>query len=276
MPEGPEIRQAADKIQKAIAGKPLAKVEFGFPHLKPYEALFTGGRVLGIRTLGKAMLTDIEAQDGSRYVMYSHNQLYGRWSVRKAGPYPKSTRQLRVAFVTATHMALLYSATEIAVMPAGEETGHPFVRRAGPDVLDATLTPEAVAERLTERRFAGRRVGGLLLDQGFVSGVGNYLRSEAMHLAGVSPVARVKDLNAEQRLKLAQAILWTARQSYETGGLTVPTELAASLKAAGTPRRGYRHQVFNRAGWPCRVCGGQIEKRLDSGRRVYICPGCQP
>ena len=34
MPEGPEIRRAADNLEAAIKGKPLTDVWFAFPQLK--------------------------------------------------------------------------------------------------------------------------------------------------------------------------------------------------------------------------------------------------
>jgi endonuclease-8 len=276
VPEGPEIRKAADKIEQAIARRPLTRVFFAFEHLKPYEALFTGGVVERVRTVGKAMLTDVLAADGAAYTIYSHNQLYGRWNVRKSGPYPDSRRSLRLALGTETKMALLYSATDIAVMPRGAEAEHPFIRRAGPDALDVAVTPALVAERLADKRFARRRLGGLLLDQAFLTGIGNYLRSEALFLARVDPEARPADLSDAQRLALAEALLWATRQSYAHGGLTVPVELAAELKARGVPRRGYRHHVFGRDGRPCHHCGAPVERQESAGRRVYVCPACQP
>ncbi|STD18540.1 endonuclease 8 [Enterobacter asburiae] len=38
MPEGPEIRRAADSLEAAIKGKPLTDVWFAFPQLKPFES----------------------------------------------------------------------------------------------------------------------------------------------------------------------------------------------------------------------------------------------
>ena len=37
MPEGPEIRIAADQVAKAVQGIPLDEVYFAFPRLKAYE-----------------------------------------------------------------------------------------------------------------------------------------------------------------------------------------------------------------------------------------------
>ena len=52
MPEGPEIRLAADKIAEAIVGKPTTEVFFEFPQLKQFEARLTGRTVTGIETYG--------------------------------------------------------------------------------------------------------------------------------------------------------------------------------------------------------------------------------
>ena len=59
-------------------------------------------------------------------------------------------------------------------------TTHPFLQRVGPDVLDPNLTPEVVKERLLSPRFRNRQFAGLLLDQAFLAGLGNYLRVEIL------------------------------------------------------------------------------------------------
>ena len=45
MPEGPEIRRAADKLEAAIKGEPLTNVWFAFPQLQPYQTQLIGQRV---------------------------------------------------------------------------------------------------------------------------------------------------------------------------------------------------------------------------------------
>ncbi len=48
MPEGPEIRRAADSLEAAIKGKPLTDVWFAFPQLKPFESQLVGQSVTSI------------------------------------------------------------------------------------------------------------------------------------------------------------------------------------------------------------------------------------
>ena len=167
MPEGPEIRRAADKLEAAIKGEPLTNVWFAFPQLQPYQTQLTGQRVTHIATRGKALLTHFSGG----LTLYSHNQLYGVWRVVDAGVEPQSNRVLRVRLQTASKAILLYSASDIDILTAEQVANHPFLLRVGPDVLDMTLTAEQVKARLLSAKFRNRQFSGLLLDQAFLAGL---------------------------------------------------------------------------------------------------------
>ncbi|MEL6822157.1 MAG: endonuclease VIII [Calditrichota bacterium] len=271
MPEGPEIRLAADKIAKAIVEKPVEEIFFAFEHLKHYEELFTGDKILRIETYGKAMLTRF----ANGWNIYSHNQLYGKWQVVKRGNLPQTNRQLRLAIHVADKSALLYSASDIEVLPDEEVAHHPFIARIGPDLLSPDITLERVREQFTDKRFFRRGLLSLLLDQKFLAGVGNYLRSEILYVAGVHPSMRPKDCTEEQLDKLAEAALNLTRQSYKTKGITNDLERVKQLKSAGFTRREYRHHVFVRHGLTCYDCEDKIVKEISGGRKYCYCPTCQ-
>ena len=57
MPEGPEIRRAADRVGAALEGRTAVDVFFAFDRLKRYEAELRGQVVEQVTTRGKAMLT---------------------------------------------------------------------------------------------------------------------------------------------------------------------------------------------------------------------------
>lgn len=132
MPEGPEIRRAADTLEAAIKGEPLTEAWFAFPQLQPYQTQLIGQRVTHIATRGKALLTHFSGG----LTLYSHNQLYGVWRVVDAGVEPQSNRVLRVRLQTASKAILLYSASDIDILTAEQVANHPFLQRVGPDVLD--------------------------------------------------------------------------------------------------------------------------------------------
>ncbi len=188
---------------------------------------------------------------------------------------PDTKRQLRVALHTATHSALLYSASEIAVLTRRQLARHPFLSRLGPDILDTRLTIDEIAERLTSARFSGRSLASLYLDQGFLAGTGNYLRSEILWASRLAPTARPGELAPDDRRRLARETIRIARRSYRNRGVTVPRALARRLRADGESYESYRFQVYGRAGLTCRACGTTIERGSLAGRGIFVCPRCQ-
>jgi endonuclease-8 len=271
MPEGPEIRREADRIAKVLEGHVARKVRFAFDDLRGWQRRLQGRTIRAVEPRGKALLTRF---DGGVQI-YSHNQLYGRWYVTRTGSTPATHRSLRLAVHTDAGTAWLYSASDIEVLRDAELDAHPYLAKLGPDVLDRDVRPEHVLARLQDDRFARRGLGGLLLDQGFLGGIGNYLRSEILFVAGIDPGRRPADLDDGERRALARAALGVSRRAYRTRGITTDATLARRLRDEGWPRRAYRHLVFGRDGEPCHRCGTDVERRTVAGRRLYACSTCQ-
>ena len=271
MPEGPEIRRAADELAVVLDRRIAKHVAFGLPHLKCHDALLSGRRIEAVESRGKALL--LHFADG--WSVYTHNQLYGRWQVVAAGKRPNTTRQLRLAIDTRDASALLYSASDILVCQREALAEHPYLAGLGLELLAPQTTEEAVRARCDEARFQRRALGGLLLDQGFLAGIGNYLRSDILYAAGVRPDWRLGDLQPLQRAALADACLSLTRQAYRSGGVTNNLHRAAGLKKSGMRYSRYRHLVFDREGEPCWTCGTLIIRELAAGRNVFLCPTCQ-
>ena len=269
MPEGPEIRRAADRLAEAVAGRPLRSAWFAFPALKRFESALPGHRILAIEPHGKALLTRFD----HGWTLYSHNQLYGVWKVADASERLDTRRSLRVALETADKAILLYSASDVAMWRDQDLPRHPFLSKLGPDVLDPALDADAVARRLQDPRFARRSLDGLLLDQGFLAGMGNYLRAEVLFEAGIAPGRRAADLSAGERAALAAALLDVPRRSYRTRGIE-PARGMRGDYLTDTPE-GFRFAVFDREGQPCPRCGATVVREARAGRRLYACRSCQ-
>ncbi len=272
MPEGPEIRRVADRLADVLVERPLTSVWFRFPHLQARIEAHAPERVESVRAWGKALLIEF---DDAR-TLYAHNQLYGRWFVRRAGNRPNTGRELRVILETGRHAALLYSASDIALLEPGAWREHPFLGKLGPDVFAAETTPAFLRKRLRSPRFRRRALGGLLMDQRFLAGLGNYLRSEILFTAGVHPDLRADDLDDATLARLTRQIRSLAQRAYRTGGETAPKAWVRQRAALGLPRRACRHLVFERDDEPCAACGTLVRRMDYAGRRLYFCPRCQP
>jgi endonuclease-8 len=271
MPEGPEIRRAADKIEAVLKDKVVEKIEFGLQPLQKFGKPLKDSHVLSLETRGKALLTHFD----SGHTIYSHNQLYGVWRVVKRDKLPKTNRQLRLAIHTDQHSALLYSASDISVWETQHIEEHPFLKRIGPDILNPQLTWRAVAERLQSKAFSGRALNSVYLDQAFLAGLGNYLRSEILFLAGIDPARKARDLSNGQVGKLARTTLSISQRSYALAGVTLPERQYKALKKQGATYGRARFFVFGRASQPCRKCRTKIQRSTANSRRIYTCATCQ-
>jgi len=269
MPEGPEIRRAADRLAKAVIGKPLIEVFFAPAALKHHQQALVGRCIASIASRGKALLTRFD----NGWTLYSHNQLYGVWQVVDAGARPDSNRSLRVALATSTCAILLYSASDISMWRTVELWRHPFLSKLGPDVLDPSVTVDVVGARFSDPRFARRSLAVLLLDQGFLAGMGNYLRSEVLFQAGLMPQRCPADLDADERDRLAFALLDVPRRSYRSRGIRRTDGMKPDYVTSTAT--GFRMQAFGHAGEPCPRCGDMLVRREIAGRRLYLCAGCQ-
>ena len=272
MPEGPEIRRAADKLADVLAGKEIVHARFGQAKLRRKAKTLVGQTVLDIETRGKALLTHFDHGQ----TIYSHNQLYGVWQVVKGHKLPETTRTLRIVLQTEQHSAILYSASDISVWPTEELALHPFLAKIGPDIMNKNLTWRQVASRLGESRFARRDLATLYLDQAFLAGNGNYLRSEVLHDARINPRRRPDSLSRGEVGRLARSTLALSRRSYDTGGITLKPRLAGKLKQSGAGWEWRRFYVFCRSDNPCYHCGTLIIRTTANSRRLYHCPECQP
>lgn len=166
MPEGPEIRRMVDDIGKAVAGKTAEQVFFAFDHFKPFEAMLAGRQVTEVAARGKAVLIFFAATDeDGPWCVYSHNQLYGKWRIGRPSVVPRTRRQLRFAIIAPKKTARLYSASDIRLVRPDELHEVDYLARLGPDPLNQNVSVDHLMAVFDDKRFRGRNLGGLLLDQ---------------------------------------------------------------------------------------------------------------
>ena len=142
-------------------------------------------------------------------------------------------------------------------------------------MLSETLAAKALTTRLRSDKFRRKKLSRLYLDQHFLAGVGNYLRSEILFEAELHPDLTPADLTDEQLNTLSEASLEIAKRSYKTQGYTVPEDIWRNALQTGADFEQSRFMVFDRDGQPCRVCVMPIERLERNGRRLYWCPTCQ-
>lgn len=190
----------------------------------------------------------------------------------KPGQEPRTNRQLRFAILGQKKAARLYSASDIQLIQPDNLGEISYLARLGPVPINQRVLADDLIAVFKSKRFRGRSLGGLLLDQGFVAGIGNYLRSEILFEADRAPATRPRDLDDTGRKRLAASILNLIHLAYKLKGIT---ERAEALKKAGWTFSRRWHMVFNRDSEACHQCGTGIMKTVIASRRFYYCPSCQ-
>jgi len=137
----------------------------------------------------------------------------------------------------------------------------------GPDALGLDL--EMFLSGLSRRNAP---LKNLLLDQRILARVGNIYADEALHRAGISPLARPGDLAQEKLITLHGVIQETLAEALAKGGSSVRNFVDAEGRA-GTFQ--HAHRVYQRTGCDCPRCGDTIQRIVLGGRSTHFCPACQ-
>ena len=270
MPEGPETKRMADDISRTVKQKEISSLKFLHPSLKSLSSK-KGILVDDVTSAGKSII--IRLNTGQSIV--THNQLYGKWTINYLTTKIKHNRQLRIEIVSGKKVARLWSATDIVLLNSKDENKHHYLKNLGPDILSDSTVEETVSERLCSKSYKNRNLGGLLLNQHFIAGLGNYLRSEILFFSGLMPELRPKDLNYDQLRQLSNSIKNVSVRAYKYKGNTIDKNDFQERFGNVDNFRLIRHMVFARKNQPCFNCGDIIEKIVQNSRRLYFCRTCQ-
>ncbi len=116
------------------------------------------------------------------------------------------------------------------------------------------------------------KIKSLLMDQGFLAGIGNIYASEILFEAGVSPLRRANELKKKELEKIYEKMQSILKEAVRLKG-----DSTSDYRLPNGRKGGYqkRHRVYQRKGLPCPACKGAIERVKINTRGTYFCPKCQ-
>jgi DNA-formamidopyrimidine glycosylase len=91
----------------------------------------------------------------------------------------------------------------------------------GPDMLNEKVTADLFIKRL--RKHPDATLAEVLMNQGVVCGIGNYLKADSLWLAKLSPWRKVNQTSDEELANLCEASSDVIRTAYHNGGSTILT-----------------------------------------------------
>jgi formamidopyrimidine-DNA glycosylase len=139
------------------------------------------------------------------------------------------------------------------------------------DPLDQVFTWPSFQMRLAEK---ASRMKALLMDQKFISGLGNIYSDEVLFAAGLRYDRMSDTLSSQEVRRLYRAIQETLQDAIRFRGTTLGDDAYVDL--SGEPGAFQNElKVYGRAGQPCRRCRTPIASVKIAGRSAFFCPQCQ-
>ncbi|MDY0301317.1 MAG: DNA-formamidopyrimidine glycosylase [Trichlorobacter sp.] len=268
MPELPEVESVLRCLRDApisIIGRTVLKVNILRENVitgdqQQFVSALTGSVFKEIRRHGKYLFFRFTESCGTKSVwMMLHLRMTGKLFL-----VPENEAQLkhtRLSLLLDKGLALRFDDPRAfgrvqLVQSIAEITG-----RLGPDGL--CLEQTELLQRLAKQK---RQLKPLLLDQGFVAGIGNIYADEILFRAKLHPCSRADRLDSQELTLLCTAITEVLQQAVSLKGANIDGVFEAGM---------FPVAVYGRAKQPCPVCSALIQREKLAGRGTHFCPVCQ-
>lgn len=274
MPELPEVETTRRGLSPHVEGRRVTRVllrrpDLRWPIAQEISDLLPGQRISAVRRRAKYLLLDTNAgsallhlgMSGSLRLLpedtpvrkHDHVDIVLGQDRSVAGPVLRFNDPRRFG-------CLLWQA-------AGDV--HPLLAKLGPEPLSDAFDGDSLFALSRQRKAP---VKAFLMDQSVVVGVGNIYATEALFIAGISPVRAAGKVAHERYVALAEAVKRILQRAIDRGGTT----LRDFISPDGAP--GYFEQellAYGRGGQPCPRCGHALRQASISQRATVWCARCQ-
>lgn len=276
MPEGPEVRTITCKLDHKLSESSLTSIEVGLYSRYQAEGL-TGlpqalsllpSKILAVCCKGKLIVFIFQSFEGCQWYLTSSLGMTGAWLFEQ-GKYTScslATDQGNVYYDDVRKFGRLTFHFDLESLDKKLAT-------IGVDLLQSALISPVGrlddSEWLKKVRSASQRqqICVFLLDQKYVSGIGNYVRAEVLYRAQISPFRILSSLSEQDLLRLNFFAAEVLVSSFSYGGLTLRDYWDPEGKAGVFPCQVYG-QAFDPQGNP-------VLKKDVGGRTIHYVEAVQ-
>jgi formamidopyrimidine-DNA glycosylase len=267
LPELPEVETIKNELIPHIVGRRFTDVAVRDnnvvkqPSVQEFRRQLTGQTIRDLERRGKYLILSLS--DNLKLVI--HLKMTGSLLLN-----PEQTdRYARVTFYFDDGNRLVFADRRRLGALWLLKNNSTITGKLGPEPLTTDFTVDTLASRLRKRQAPMKAV---LLDQGFVAGIGNMYADEALFAAEIHPLRKASSLSQNEIRNLHRAIIDVLRLAIGSKGASINTYIRPDGQL-GTAHNNFR--VAHRGGEPCPVCGTPIERLAIRNRGSYFCPRCQ-
>lgn len=267
MPEGPEVRRMSEDLAAAVSEKTLETIEVisGRYTKKPIEGLTEiiselPTKIIGAGCHGKFMYL----LTSSGHNIWITLGMTGRWT-KSQGKHSRVRLSLNDGQQVFFEDMRNFGTIKIVY---GKHKLLNKLRSLGPDLLSEDVDEDFFVTRL--RDHDDKPITKALMNQKIFSGIGNYVKAEALWLSEIDPRIKIQEITDEKLKILCLAVKNVLRESYNTGGATFRTHKNFSGKSGDYSSR------FLCYGRKVDAEGNKVEKiKTEDGRTTHWSPDKQ-
>lgn len=287
MPELPEVETVRRGLQELLPGKIISAAYHiespkSFPNAEADVSSFLlGSTILHVKRRAKVLLIELSTDYSLVIHLKMTGQLVYRGTQAFGAGHPNDSligelpdRSTRSVIEFSDDSKLFFNDQRkfgwVKLMPTIEVPNIDFMKKVGPEPLEADFTSSDFAERF--KRRSKTNIKAALLDQTVVAGVGNIYADESLWGAKIDPRRLTGSLSEAEFELLYTELRAVMNLAIEKGGSTDRNYVNAEGK-----RGSYMDfaRVFRREGQKCPRCGSEILKIRWAGRGTHLCKTCQ-
>jgi len=291
MPELPEVETIVRQLNRRVKGKIIRDIWSDWPKMfrgkinfARAENILPGKKILNIERRGKNILIYLSHD----LICWVHLKMTGhfligkfkyqnkKWQPLEKGPLnDPQNRFIHLVFILNNGEVLALSDLRkfalVIVLKTEDISKTQALKKIGIDPLGSQFNTKKLKLIISPLRG---KIKNILMDQRYISGIGNIYASEILWEAKINPWRTGIDLSDQEITRLARAIRKVLRAALRHKGTSVADDTYRMLNGKSG---GYIDflKVYQREGKPCPLCGTKIKRVKMGSRSTFYCPHCQ-
>jgi len=286
MPELPEVEVTRRTLLKFIENKVIKNIKINNPNLRfkippNFKKNVTNQKVIKVLRRSKYILIYLE----NDYVMITHLGMSGKFLIKnnyskdflKTSYYSNefSTKHNHLEFLFSNDLKVIYNDPRrfgfFLLDKISKLHVNKFLSKLGPEPLSKDLKKDYLIFKTKDTQ---RTIKTLLMDQRFISGIGNIYANEILFLAKIKPNKISAKLNLIDVGRLHSSIGKVLKRALKLGGSSIK-DFKSSVGEKGRFQNEFK--VYDREDLKClrAGCSGLILRVVSQGRASFFCNECQ-
>lgn len=273
MPELPEVEIICRGLARTVIGRKITNVRIALPKVinttpRRFRQRVKNAIIRSIRRRAKIIIINLSGG----FSLGIHLKISGQLLYApKQAPVKKHTHIIfdlnngyQLRFVDPRQFGY------VKIGPTRQINKVLGLERFGPEPLEKSFTRHLFQE-LIERRRNGR-IKPLLMNQGFIAGLGNIYADEVLFYARIHPLRQVGTLSRRKINNIYTGIKRILLKAIKYKG----TSVDSYVEVSGRPGNYERFlKAYGREGEKCLRCKTTIKRIKIGSRSAYFCPSCQ-